>query len=102
MTELNRWSDDRLDDLARTVRTLAEQVTSLVDMRAEMAGLSQKVTDVSENTHSCVNALEKLKTDLENRSKEQSKERKADRRWLIATLLTTAGIIVAALAIFLG
>jgi regulator of replication initiation timing len=102
MTELNRWSDDRLDDLAQVVRSLGEQLTTIVDMRAEMAGLNQKVSDVIQDTHSCVTSLEKLKTDLDNRAKEQAKDRKSDRRYMVATLLTTASIIVAALAIFWG
>jgi cadmium resistance protein CadD (predicted permease) len=32
----------------------------------------------------------------------QAKERKSDRRWMVGTFLTTASLIVAALAIFLG
>jgi hypothetical protein len=102
MSPLTRWNDDRLDDLLQLVRSQGVQLGNLADMKSDMAGLKQKVDDVSEDTHSCVDSLNRLKTDLEHRSMEQSKERKADRRWLVATLLTTASLIVAALAIFLG
>jgi chromosome segregation ATPase len=99
---LTRWNDDRLDDLAQSLRSQGNQLNALIDLRVEMAGLTQELNDVSGDTKSCVEALENLKRDLEKRSQEQIKERKADRRWMVATFLTTAGLIVAALAIFLG
>jgi hypothetical protein len=102
MTPLTRWNDDRLDDLARAVRQQGEQLNALVDMRVEMTSLRDKVDGVQEDTHVTVAALEKLKENLEKRAVDQAKERKADRRWMVATLLTTAGLVVAALAIFLG
>lgn len=67
-----------------------------------MTSVRDKVDGVQEDTHNCLSDLRELKRDLEKRGADQAKERKADRRWLIATLLTTAGLIVAALAIFLG
>lgn len=102
MNPLSRWNDDRLDDLAQLVRSHSDQLNSLLDMRTEMAGLRQKVDDVSEDTHTCVASLDNLKTDLQKRSENQAKERKADRRWMIGTVLATASIVIAALAIFLG
>lgn len=102
MTSLTRWNDDRLDDLAELLKTHGQQINTLSDLRSELAGLRQKVDDVSDNTHSCVNSLERLKTDLEKRASDQAVERKADRRWMVGILLTTTGLIIAALAIFLG
>lgn len=102
MTPLTRWNDDRLDDLARLVRSQGDQLQALTDMRVEMAGLRDKVEGVQEDTHHCLSDLRDLKKDLEARALSQQKERKADRRWMVATLLTTAGLVVAALAIFLG
>lgn len=99
---LTRWNDDRLDDLAALVRSQTGQINTLLDIRADMAGVRQKVDDVSEDTHSCLGSLDKLKTDLEKRARDQANERKADRRWMVATLLTTASLIIAALAVFLG
>lgn len=100
MAALSRWNDDRLDDLAERVQTLARQQEQLLQMRAELVEVRTNLLNVSGDTSECIAALGRLKSDLDQRAIMQHDERKADRRWMIATLLTTAGLIIAALAIF--
>lgn len=102
MTVLGRWNDDRLDDLARQVERNAVRLEEYVEIRAELAKVRERLANVSEDTHDCIGKLEQLKLDLDLRAQVQHDERKADRRWMIATLLTTAGLVIAALAVFIG
>lgn len=97
-----RWTDERLDDLARTVRDLSEQMAAISDIRANLVGLNERLGGVSGDTTNCINELRDLKTTLDHRAEEQTRERKADRKWMVATLLATASLVIAALAVFLG
>lgn len=92
---LSRWNDDRLDDLAR-------QVQELAGVQAELAQMRERLGSVNDDTHSCITELRDLKAQLDRRAQTQHEERKSDRRWMIGTLLTTAGLVIAALAVFVG
>lgn len=102
MTPVERWNDDRLDDLAAQVKTNTNQLLTLGDIRGELIDLRGQMRAMGEDSHECLTDLRQLKKDLDLRAIEQHKERKADRKWVVATALTTAGLIIAALAIFLG
>jgi hypothetical protein len=99
---LTRWNDDRLDDLARRVNETSEALRQLQDLRVSQSVLEAKVDDVAKDTVSCLMSLEQMKKDWMHRDEEARRERKLDRRWLIATALTVAAIIVASLGIFVG
>jgi chromosome segregation ATPase len=102
MPTFTRWNDDRLDDLARQVARNAERLEEYTQIREELAKVRERLANVSGDTHDCITELRALKRDLEDRARSQHDERKADRRWMFATVLTTAGLIIAALAIFIG
>jgi hypothetical protein len=102
MPELIRWSDDRLDDLWREVQGLS-------DMREEIIRIDVRTSSGATTQAECLRKLEALELRMNLRDeqrleerKAQAQERKADRRWLVLTLLTVAGLIIAALGIFLG
>jgi septal ring factor EnvC (AmiA/AmiB activator) len=103
---LTRWTDDRLDDLARQVQqnsdTLKYLGTVLGDLQILNARIDERLRETADDSHACLNGLKSLRDDLEQRSQAQAQERRADRKWLIATLLTTAGLIIAAVALFVG
>lgn len=87
--------DNRLLDLASDVRALSP----LVIAHAEMG---VKLTTAVAEAKAAHDSTEQLRQDLADREVEQRKERKSDRRWMIGTVLTTATLVVAALAVFLG
>jgi hypothetical protein len=99
---LLRWNDDRLDDLAGQVRHINLELQKITDVKTELAALKLQVMAIGTDSQECGDDVKALRLDLEKRAQVQHEERRADRKWLIATLLSTAGLIIAALAIFLG
>jgi hypothetical protein len=99
---LSRWNDDRLDDLAATVRRNTGRLDDVDKIRVELAELRKDVQAFGEDAHGCLQSLDRLQINLANQAKVQHEERKADRRWMIGVLLTTTGLVIAALAIFFG
>jgi acyl transferase domain-containing protein len=102
MADLARWNDDRLDDLARQVDRNAVRLEEYTTIREELAKVRERLAFVSGDTKDCITELRALKRDLEDRAVSQHDERKTDRRWMLGTVLTTAALIVTALAVFLG
>lgn len=111
--ELRRWTDERLDDLAKRVEDNTRQQdlinqlrTDVSTLKSDLSGivatLRTELRGVGGDTVQCITELRDLKVDLKKREEVQHDERRADRRWMIGTLLTTAGLVIAALAIFLG
>lgn len=99
---LTRWNDDRLDDLSRDVRQSRERLDDFEGLRVELAELRKDIRTSAEEAHGCARGLEALKQDLAARATVQHNERKADRRWMIGTLLATGSLVIAALAVFVG
>lgn len=92
---LVKWNDDRLDDLAR-------EVHGLTDTRDAVIRLDGSVTTVHADVTALSAAFNEWKKDEAVKIERQREERKADRRWLIGTVLASASIIVGALAVFVG
>lgn len=99
---LSRWNDDRLDDLASTVRRNVGRLDDMDRLWVELAELRKDVQTFGKDAHGCLTKLDRLQNNLAAQAQVQHDERKADRRWMIGVLLTTAGLVIAALAIFLG
>jgi hypothetical protein len=102
MSGLIRWNDDRLDDLARQVQRNGQQLEENAKIREELVKVRERLANVSGDTHSCITELRQLKGELDRRAQVQHEERKADRKWMIGTVLVTAGLVIAALGVFLG
>lgn len=103
---MERWNDDRLDDLAnelrRELRQQEERLSIVENIKGELIELRSEVRATNKSSDSCIKELRQLKQDLERRAQAQHQERKADRRWMIGTVLATASLVIAALAIFVG
>lgn len=102
MAELKRWNDDRLDALAAQVQRNVERLEAYAEIREELVSLRERLVNVGGDTHDCITELRQLKLELAHRADTQHEERKADRRWMIGTLLVVAGLVISALAVFVG
>jgi cytochrome c-type biogenesis protein CcmH/NrfG len=102
MGPITRWNDDRLDDLARRVNEHHLHLDRLDDLMITQAVFSTRLDDIAGDTGKCLLLLDEFKKDMAKHEIEVRKERITDRRWLIATSLTVAAIIVAAMGVFLG
>jgi glutathione S-transferase len=88
-SERRRWNDDRLDDLLRRVNGTPERVTRLEE---QFHNFDADLAELKTASHSLV-------VRLEHREQEQAKERKQDRRWLVGSCFTAAGLVIAALGL---
>lgn len=95
----SRWPDERLDDLARRINGTPERVIRL----------EGQVQDLAQDAATAVRAIRDLERHLRQRDEEQRKrdeeqrkERRADRHWLIGTVIAAAALIVAAVGILIG
>ena len=106
---LQRWSDDRLDDLLARVDANTEQLRRLTDVMVQQAQMTERLEDLSEDTRTCLSEIRQMARDQAQKEDAQRqreieirRERIVDRRWLIGTALTVSAIVVAALGVFLG
>lgn len=95
MNPSDRWTDERLDDLANTVRTMRDlpMRTAVLENRVDTFN-----ADLRADLLDCKRGIEKLH---EIRAQER-KERKADFRWMIGAIFTAAMLVIAALGLFLS
>ena len=89
---LSRWNDDRLDDLAAEVRMLNQMPEKIIRVETELI-------NVSKDAQACLEEVKTLNQHLSKREEEQRIERKSDRRWLVGTGMTSASLVIAALAL---
>lgn len=88
--------EERLEHEREDIHELMEAVRRLPE---ELAILRERVGAAIKRSTDCVNRQEQLARDLQKREKEQSDERKSDRRWLVGTFIAASGLVVTALAI---
>lgn len=93
MTVLGRWNDDRLDDLAREVHVLTDASVTTIRLEGQVEGLAKDLGEL-------IRAFSEFKREESRKETEQHKERKSDRRWMIGTALTSAALVISALAVF--
>lgn len=99
---LERWNDERLDDLAAQVKRNGERIDKFLEMREAMTRLQGHVENAEAIATRALAELTAMKEKAERRDKDQHDERKADRRWMVGTILVTAGLVLAAVRLFLG
>ena len=102
MTPLERWTDDRLDDLA-------ERVNTLMRMQEKIAAMEIQLVQVHAQSTQCLDELRLMRRAQEvaeehrlERDEAQRQERKQDRKWAIATIIAVLTLVIGALAVFLG
>jgi hypothetical protein len=98
---MERWTDDRLDDLAYQVKSLQGEVDGLTNMRISLAEVAKDASEARHAAQSCASAVDSLKADMRRVAKEEHDDRLAARKYYVTTLVAVAGLIIAALAVFL-
>lgn len=63
---LDRWNDDRLDDLNRTVGELKPLVPAVAAFRSQLDGMGSKMDDLSDSLDRAREDREKARTDRKN------------------------------------
>ena len=102
MTPLERWTDDRLDDLAAKVEQAMKIQDKLSDLEIQFLTVRvQNETCLDEVRH-IRQAQDAERTHREEREDEMRKERKSDRKWAATTILAVLVLVITALGIFLG
>jgi hypothetical protein len=102
LRELNRWNDERLDDLHQRVNENTRKFEEFLSLRSDLVDLRAHVLGAEKIATDAYLALNALQSKLEARQDAQQIERKADRRWMVGTFLVSAGLIVAAVRLFIG
>ena len=95
MTPLERWTDERLDDLAAEVHRMGAVVDGIAAMRVELVA-------VAKDAVACRNNVHKLRNDWMAAAAREQARRVSDRRWMIGTVLTSAALVIAALGIIMN
>lgn len=90
------WTDERIADRFTSVEARLRRMDDLPD---RMTRIEERLGPVAEDAAGCLARLDALTERLAERENMQRKERQSDRRWLIGSALTAAGLVIAALGI---
>ena len=117
MNPSGRWGDERLDDFFARFRRVEEIADRVPVMQEQLKTISEDTSTSRRNIHALRNdfteSLLKLRKEIadaeerreerhDQERKDEAMERKKDRRWLVGTILSAAGLIVAAIAVLQG
>ena len=102
MSPITRWNDERLDDLHSRVRENTKRLDEYVSLKSELVDLRAHVENAEKVALQALATITNMQEKLEARANAQREERKADMRWMVGTLLVSAGLIVAAVRLFIG
>lgn len=79
-----------MDDLVRRINGMPERV---VRLEQQFSNFDTDLLELKTSLHAMV-----IRT--EHREEEQRKERKSDRRYLVGSVFTAAGLVIAAVGLF--
>jgi transposase len=114
---VDRWTDERLDDRFAAIDRTLQRIDGVV---SDMTDVPRQLAEVIADTHNCRQGVDELRAAISRRASERAEERvraleqrerehrdaklekKKDRRWIIGTLLATASLIVAAVAVLVS
>jgi purine-nucleoside phosphorylase len=99
---LTRWNDERLDDLHARVRDNTKRLDEYLYIKTELVDLRGHVENAEKIAVQALTTITNMQDKLETRAQAQRDERKSDFRWMIGTLLVSAGLIVAAVRLLIG
>lgn len=83
------------------LRATVDYLKTQVDRLWEHKASSESVATLGRDVREIKTQLSELLALIEKRQEAAGKERKSDRRWMIGTSLTAAGLVIAALGIIL-
>ena len=92
---LERWTDERLDDLSDGVKYTRDGLMRLAVFERDLA-------EVRDTGNACLERINEVDQKFDDYKDEIVRNRRSDMRWLVATVLTASGIVVTALGIWLG
>jgi hypothetical protein len=91
-----RWTDDRLDD---ALGHIDRRLQSVEGVNLRLASLETEMGFMRADVQECGASVKSLHATIDERREEERKERRSDRRWYIGTGLTSAGLVIGALAL---
>jgi hypothetical protein len=101
-----RWTDSRLDDRFGVV---VDELRAIRDIPQRMGKFEMEMDNLREDVKACADSVKGHRDDFAAYLKEQERtleahriERKADLRWVIATILASGALIIAAMGLILG
>ena len=113
----SKWSDERLDD---NVGIIHDELRALRELPRSVADLANDVERMATDLNGCYTAtretaaelasyireerdrLDREREERERKAEQRRLERKSDRRWLVGTGLSSAGLVIAALGLLAG
>lgn len=96
MTEpRTRWNDDRLDDLAGSVQVMR-------DLPQAVAKIGVRMDDARDDVNRLGSKVQSYIDEQRDVEKQRRRDRKSDFRWVVGTVLASASLVIAALALFVG
>jgi predicted nucleic acid-binding Zn-ribbon protein len=102
VAKLEQRVEDLLTTIAVQFKTLNEDVRSFMPMVREVDNLRHQMTLAHNEAKAARDEIAELRRSLEERAERQQQERKSDRRWLVGTVLTSAGLIILAIQVLGG
>lgn len=102
VAKLEQRVQDSLATIATDFKALKEDVRSFAPMVRELDSLKHQLALALTESKGARTEIGELRVSLEERAERQLQERKMDRRWLVGTVLTSAGLIIVALQVLSG
>ena len=94
-----RWTDDRLDDWALSLRELP---MAMVEMQGDLKQATAGVHNCHEAVRELREGFDQYKEDEREEKEQERRDRKADRRWTITAIFAAAGLVISALGLLAG
>lgn len=110
----SKWTDERLDD---NIGIIHDELRALRELPRSVADLATQIEKVDDDLDRCFQLTRETSDELrayikgeqerreqerrerDNRNEQRRLERKSDRRWLVGTCFTAAGLVIAAIGL---
>jgi hypothetical protein len=94
----SKWGDDRLDD---AIRNIDRRLIGVEGVNTRLTAFETELGFVRADTEALRRAQEQRARDREQERRDREQERKEDRRALLWSIFTAAGLVIAALGLIL-
>lgn len=84
------------------IRAIGPMAVTIAKLELSFTHIEAELRGARGDTAACRDEVKDLKSSLLDREQTQRKERKADRRWLIGTVLTSAALVIGAIQVLGG
>lgn len=97
MNPRDAWSDERIAD---AFRHLEGRMRSVEGVNTRLTSLETEMSFLRSDSQECTTEIKSLRGVIDSRRDEERKERRSSIRWTIATGLSSAGLVITAIALF--